>query len=248
MRHLLAFLLATSACSGDAPRPATPIGNDTRAEPVATATTGTGEVRLLLAGEFPDLRFPLTVSYPGGTSQVVDGRAHGITVPASDDELTRIEIEGWRPIWVRVPIGGSVSLSTHPCCGITFDSNTYDDAIASCTDDTGMCPAGRVEVPHSLAEDAVCGDRERCVPHTTLRVVQARAGGASNIVDEGGDVYRASADPSAPADIAHPNIADMFSFQVDGSEVRQDVGMDRGASYTIFLDGTEVTRVRATKL
>jgi hypothetical protein len=222
MRHLIALLLVASACSGDAPHPATPITN------ASTAGPPTGEVRLHLAGDFPDFKFPLTVTYPGGSDVVADDREHLITVPASADELTRIEIEGWRPIWVRVPIGGTTTLSSHPCCGITFDSNSYDDAIATCAPAGGACPGDRDELHPALAADPLCGDRQRCVPRRIVNVVQARTGGPTTVADEGG-----------------PNIADMYTFTA--GDVQQDVAMDRATTYTIFLDGDQVTRIRATR-
>jgi hypothetical protein len=224
MRRILlpvTLLVTLAACAGPA-KPAIP--------PITNASTDgppTGDVRLRLGGEYPDFHFPLTVAHAGGSDVIADGREHVITVAASDDELTRIEIEGWRPIWVRVPLGGSTTLSTHPCCGITFDSNSYDDAIATCAP-AGRCPSDTDELHPAIANDALCGDRERCVPRRNIRVVQARAGGIESVVDEGG-----------------PNIADMYTFDVGG--VRQDVAMDRATTYTIFLDGDRVTRIRATR-
>jgi hypothetical protein len=226
MRRIV-LLVMLAACSGPA-KPATPLANASTAGPV------TGDVRLRLGGDYPDFAF-------GGSEVIADGSEHRITVPASDDELTRIEIEGWRPIWVRVPVGGSTTLSTHPCCGITFDSNSYDDAIATCAPDGGACPIERDELHPAIAADALCGERERCVPRRKLRVVQARVGGAESIVDEDGEVFRAG----EAEDLVFANIADMYTFDVGG--VRQDVAMDRATTYTIFLDGDQVTRVRATR-
>ncbi|HUQ08305.1 MAG TPA: hypothetical protein VM261_37690 [Kofleriaceae bacterium] len=252
MRIPVAFVIAVwlglglgfaSACGSEPRGPITPSSRADDTTPTA-ASSPTGTVVVRLGGDFPDLRFPLTVRHARGETVIPDGGEHRVDgVPASEDELTRVEIEGWRPIWVHVPPGGETWLSSHACCGVTFDSNTYDDAIATCAPPGGTCPIDVVEVPHSLAADPVCGDRPRCVPRSKLRVVQARSGAEITIVDENGEVYRAGEE----AGLVYPNIADMFTFAVDGSDQRQDVAMDRGATYSIFLDGAAVTRVSATR-
>jgi hypothetical protein len=243
MRTVLAsavvVAVVASACGSEPRAPVTP---SSRADEVtaSAAPAPTGTVVVRLGGDYPDLRFPLTVTHAGGLATIPDGGEHRIAgIAASDTELTRVDIEGWRPIWVRVPIDGEVTLSAHPCCGVTFSSNTYDDAIATCAPPGGACTGDVTEVPHTLAADPVCGDRPRCVPRSKLRVVQARAGDESAIVDENGEVYRAS----EAAGLVYPNIADMFTFAVGDAQRRQDIAMDRGATYTVHLDGDEVTGV-----
>jgi hypothetical protein len=242
MRINLASVVIVSVVAACGAEPRAPVTPSSRADDVtaSAAPAPTGTVVVRLGGDYPDLRFPLTVTHAGGLATIPDGGEHRIPgVAASDTELTRVDIEGWRPIWVRVPIDGEVTLSAHPCCGVTFDSNTYDDAIATCAPPGGACTGDVTEVPHTLAEDPVCGDRPRCVPRRKLRVVQTRVRDDSAIVDENGEVYRAN----EVEGLVYPNIADMFTFEVGDAQLRQDIAMDRGATYTIRLDGDEVTGV-----
>lgn len=244
MRHLILLpgvVALIAACGGESRAPSAPTHRATELAPEASGT-----LVVALGGDYPDLRFPLTVTFDGGSAVVLDGGEHPIAVPANDTELTRITIEGWRPIWIHIPPGGTARLSPHPCCGITFDSNTYDDELARCA--TGdICPDGTEQVPHSLADDPVCHERERCAPVAKVRVVQEQATGPSTIVSENDETYLATRDPGAPLAVADRNIADMFSFAVEGASERQDIAMNAGVAYTVWLDGAEVTRISASR-
>jgi len=239
MRWSYALALVVVGCgSGSSAVEPVPVGHHDTGSPAAT-----GELVVRLGGEYPDLNFPLTIRFPGGSARIADGGEHRVQVPASDTELTRVEIEGWRPVWIRVPVGGGARLSSHPCCGVTFDSNTYDDQLAVCAVD-GACPAGTEQVPHALAADPVCQQRPRCVAESRVRAVQRGRGGPGALITESEVRYPIGADRGAAYQPADKNIADMFGFAIEGGGPdRQDVAMDAGFAYTIWLDGDQVVGV-----
>jgi hypothetical protein len=238
MRSFIALVFTFAACSGDVPRPATPISNTN-----TTTAIATGDVRIQFGRDDPYFNYPVTVAYPGGHTEIPDGTEHRITVPAGDHELTRIDVGSSEHVWVRVPVGGAVLLTADACCGITFDSNTYDDAIATCADTDGDCGAEALPVPHALAHDPVCGHHTRCVPDNLLSIEQRRAGGPTELQDETERIYRASEGEM----LTSPNATDMFWFAVEGSPDWHEIAMDRGVAYTVVLDGEWVTRIRATR-
>jgi len=56
-----------------------------------------------------------------------------------------------------------------PCCGLAYDGNKYEDALASCAIKDDDCAPGFQPVYPGLADDRVCGERRRCVPQPFVR-------------------------------------------------------------------------------
>lgn len=141
-------------------------------------------------------------------------------------------------VWIQ-PGRESQIETNHPCCGLAYDGNRYDDALASCAarDDDTDCGPRKTGVYPGLADDAICGSRRRCVPLPEVRVVVH-----DRTMVEGSD---AEGNPLGGEPTKHRPVhlgPDGFvDLTIAGRAER--VAVDYGSRYTIEVRGNRIARI-----
>lgn len=131
--------------------------------------------------------------------------------------------------------------TSDPCCGLAYDGNRYDDALASCALADDECGPGKDGVYPGLADDPVCGERRRCVPLPLARLI-VRDGTSATAVDGDDQPLAAGSDPSA---VPHAMVTlgrEGFVY-VTIADRTERIALDYGSRYTITVAGGRIERV-----
>ncbi|HTL35325.1 MAG TPA: hypothetical protein VL326_19485 [Kofleriaceae bacterium] len=129
-----------------------------------------------------------------------------------------------------------------PCCGLSYDGNRFNDALASCTTDDDGCGPGTQPIYPGLADDPVCGERRRCMPVPLARLivrddtkVEAYDGDEQPLV-KGRDASRV-----AYAPVALGREGFVYVTTADRTE---RIALDYGSRYTISVERGRIESVQ----
>jgi hypothetical protein len=144
-------------------------------------------------------------------------------------------------VWIEPGREAGIS-TTDPCCGLWYDGNQYNEAVATCA------PAGHDEcadevwsVHPGLAEDRVCGERRRCVPRPEARVITLTGDRVVAEDAEGAPLATGTEPEQVPYSRVLTSREGAF-VTVRGKQVGV-VAVDYGSRYTIYTRDGRIDRI-----
>lgn len=179
----------------------------------------------------------LAVAACGHGSSSATNPSNREAVPRSSNDLVVKEVQQ-REVWLLEGREGSLD-TNDACCGVAYDGNRYEDALATCAVND-ECPAGHAPVYPGIADDKVCGAQRRCVPLPEARVI-VEDDTKVVAIDGDGQPLAVGTDRS----VAHRRVVigrEGFVTVTIGAHA-QSVALDYGARYTIVARAGRIERV-----
>ncbi|MBA3396800.1 MAG: hypothetical protein H0T89_29485 [Deltaproteobacteria bacterium] len=176
------------------------------------------------------LDLPFQVRGTEGSISIKTPGRQVLALPAHPTELIPLLVDHAGVVWFRIASGADVKLTDHPCCFLEYESNKYDDAIATCARaGASLCPEPLDTVQPGLGDDKVCGRRRRCVRYPEVRLV------ARGAADDG---------PYTQAKTDLSNLYRLPETFAGKALAPVAIAVDRAYRYTVWIENGQVIRVR----